>query len=92
MRLIGYFACLRVRTALNLAGITVEHASRHLRKGEHRAPTMSPSTRRSWCRPWCSIQGGADLSRWRSEYLEETHPSRRCPPIRSGVRGSVRWR
>ena len=41
MKLIGYFrssAAFRVRIALNLKGIAVEHASRHLRKGEHRAP------------------------------------------------------
>ena len=41
MKLIGYFrssAAFRVRIGLNLKGITVEHASRHLRKGEQAAP------------------------------------------------------
>ena len=41
MKLIGYFrssAAYRVRIALNLKGIVVEHASRHLRKGEQKAP------------------------------------------------------
>ena len=41
MKLIGYFrssAAFRVRIGLNLKGIAVEHASRHLRKGEQAAP------------------------------------------------------
>ncbi|TMJ23559.1 MAG: maleylacetoacetate isomerase [Alphaproteobacteria bacterium] len=41
MKLIGYFrssAAFRVRIALNLKGVVVEHAFRHLRRGEHRAP------------------------------------------------------
>ena len=41
MKLIGYFrssAAFRVRIALNLKGVAVEHAFRHLRKGEQRSP------------------------------------------------------
>ena len=41
MRLHGYFrssAAWRVRIALNLKGIAVEHVSRHLRRGEQRGP------------------------------------------------------
>ena len=41
MKLIGYFrssAAFRVRIALNYKGLKVEHASRHLRKGEQAAP------------------------------------------------------
>ena len=40
MKLIGYFrsgASYRVRIGLNLKGVSVEHAFRHLRKGEHKA-------------------------------------------------------
>ena len=41
MKLIGYFrssAAYRVRIALNLKGVVVEHASKHLRKGEQKSP------------------------------------------------------
>jgi len=41
MKLIGFFrsgASYRVRIGLNLKGIQAEHAFRHLRKGEHKAP------------------------------------------------------
>lgn len=41
MKLIGFFrsgASYRVRIGLNLKGLTAEHASRHLRKNEHKAP------------------------------------------------------
>ncbi len=40
MKLHGYFrssAAFRVRIALNLKGVRVEHRSHHLRKGEQRA-------------------------------------------------------
>jgi hypothetical protein len=40
MKLHGYFrssASYRVRIALNLKGLTVEHLTHHLRKGEQRA-------------------------------------------------------
>src|ERR1700752_359599 len=41
MRLHGYFrssAAYRVRIALNLKGLSVDHLSHHLRKGEQRDP------------------------------------------------------
>ena len=41
MKLFGYFrssAAFRVRIVLNLKGIVVEHAFRHLRRGEQSAP------------------------------------------------------
>ena len=48
MKLHGYFrssAAFRVRIALNLKGVRVEHRSHHLRKGEQRAAqylTLNP--------------------------------------------------
>ena len=55
MKLHGYFrssASYRVRIALNLKGLSTDHLSHHLRKGEQRVPPISPSTRRGWCRRW----------------------------------------
>ncbi len=82
MKLIGYFrssAAYRVRIALNFKGIAVEHASRHLRKGEQLSTdyaTLNPQK----LVPSLVLDDGAVLTQSLAiiEYLEETHPD---PPL-----------
>ena len=82
MKLIGYFrssAAYRVRIALNLKGIEVDHSSRHLRKGEQSAPdyvTINPQK----LVPAMVLDSGEVLTQSMAilEYLEETHPH---PPL-----------
>ncbi len=82
MKLIGYFrssAAFRVRIALNLKGIAVEHASRHLRKGEHWAPdyvALNPQM----LVPALVLDSGEVLTQSLAilEYLEEIRPE---PPL-----------
>lgn len=78
MKLIGYFrssAAFRVRIALNLKGIKVEHASRHLRKGEQSAPDYVAINPQKLV-PALVLDSGAVLTQSLAimEYLEETHP------------------
>ncbi|MFI5001199.1 MAG: maleylacetoacetate isomerase [Reyranellales bacterium] len=82
MKLIGYFrssAAFRVRIALNLKGIAVEHASRHLRKGEHTAPDYVAINPQKLV-PALVLDSGQVLTQSLAilEYLEETHPA---PPL-----------
>ncbi len=82
MKLIGYFrssAAFRVRIALNLKGIKVEHASRHLRKGEHTAPDYVAINPQKLV-PALVLDAGEVLTQSLAilEYLEETHPT---PPL-----------
>ena len=82
MKLIGYFrssAAFRVRIALNLKGIKVEHASRHLRKGEQAAPDYVALNPQKLV-PAMVLDSGAVLTQSLAilEYLEETHPH---PPL-----------
>jgi len=82
MKLIGYFrssAAFRVRIALNLKGVAVEHASRHLRKGEHTHPDYVAINPQKLV-PAMVLDGGEVLTQSMAilEYLEETHPN---PPI-----------
>ncbi|HYC65528.1 MAG TPA: maleylacetoacetate isomerase [Reyranellaceae bacterium] len=82
MKLIGYFrssAAYRVRIALNLKGIAVDHESRHLRKGEHTAPDYVAINPQKLV-PALVTDSGDVLSQSLAilEYLEETHPN---PPI-----------
>ena len=82
MKLIGYFrssAAYRVRIALNLKGVTVEHASRHLRKGEQRAPDYAAINPQMLV-PALVHASGEVLTQSLAilEYLEETHPQ---PPL-----------
>ncbi|TAJ37375.1 MAG: maleylacetoacetate isomerase [Reyranella sp.] len=85
MKLIGYFrssAAYRVRIALNLKGIAVEHASRHLRKGEQRAPDYAAINPQKLV-PALVLDSGEVLTQSLAilEYLEETHPQ---PPLLPG--------
>jgi len=82
MKLIGYFrssAAFRVRIALNLKGIAVEHAFRHLRKGEQRAPDYVAINPQKLV-PALVLDTGEVLTQSLAilEYLEETHP---VPPL-----------
>lgn len=82
MRLHGYFrssAAYRVRIALNLKGVRVDHAFRRLRSGEHRAPdylAMNPQG----LVPTLELDDGALLTQSLAivEWLNETYPS---PPL-----------
>jgi maleylacetoacetate isomerase len=82
MKLIGYFrssAAFRVRIGLNLKGIAVEHASRHLRKGEQAAPDYAALNPQKLV-PTLVLDSGEILTQSLAilEYLEETHPE---PPL-----------
>lgn len=82
MRLHGYYrssAAYRVRIALNLKGLTVEHAFRHLRKGEQREPGFIRINPQGLV-PALELDDGAVLTQSLAiiEYLEETHPE---PPL-----------
>ncbi len=82
MRLHGFFrssAAYRVRIALNLKGVRVDHAFRRLRSGEHRAPdylAMNPQG----LVPTLELDDGALLTQSLAivEWLNETYPS---PPL-----------
>ena len=82
MKLIGYFrssAAFRVRIALNLKGIKVDHASRHLRKAEHTTPDYVAINPQKLV-PALVLDQGEVLTQSLAilEYLEETHPT---PPL-----------
>jgi maleylpyruvate isomerase len=82
MKLIGYFrssAAWRVRIALNLKGITAEHAFRHLRKGEQRSAEYLALNPQGLV-PSLVLDDGTVLTQSLAicEYLEETHPE---PPL-----------
>jgi maleylacetoacetate isomerase len=82
MKLIGYFrssAAFRVRIALNLKGIAVEHASRHLRRGEQSSADYAALNPQKLV-PALVLDDGRVLTQSLAilEYLEETHPE---PPL-----------
>jgi maleylacetoacetate isomerase len=82
MKLIGYFrssAAFRVRIALELKGLKVEHSFRHLRKGEQRAPDYVAINPQKLV-PVLVLDSGEILTQSMAilEYLEETHPT---PPL-----------
>lgn len=82
MRLIGFFrsgAAYRVRIALNLKGISVEHAFRHLRKGEQTSPDYLALNPQGLV-PTLVLDDGTLLTQSLAiiEWLDETHPN---PPL-----------
>jgi len=85
MRLHGYFrssAAWRVRIALNLKGLTAEHAFHHLRRGEQRAPDYLRLNPQGLL-PALETDDGAVLTQSLAicEWLDETH---REPPLLPG--------
>ena len=85
MRLLGYFrssAAWRVRIALNLKGVPVEHAFHHLRHGGQRAPDYLRLNPQGLV-PALETGDGSVLTQSLAicEWLEETHPE---PPLLPG--------
>ncbi|WP_128560490.1 maleylacetoacetate isomerase [Methylobacterium crusticola] len=85
MRLHGYFrssAAWRVRIALNLKGIGVEHVPHHLRRGEQRAPDYVALNPQGLV-PTLQFADGTALTQSLAilEWLDETHPE---PPLLPG--------
>jgi maleylacetoacetate isomerase len=94
MKLIGYFrssAAYRVRIALNLKGISVEHASRHLRKGEQAVPDYVALNPQKLV-PALVLDSGEVLTQSLAilEYLEETQPEPALLPRDAVGRARVR--
>jgi maleylpyruvate isomerase len=86
MRLHGYFrssAAWRVRIALNLKGLAVEHSFRHLRHGGQRAPDYLCLNPQGLV-PALETDDGAVLTQSMAicEWLDETHPE---PPLLPGT-------
>lgn len=94
MWLHGYFrssAAYRVRIALNLKGLKAEHAFRHLRRGENRAPdylAMNPQG----LVPTLELDDGAILTQSLAivEWLDETHPTPALLPADPLARARIR--
>jgi maleylpyruvate isomerase len=82
MKLHGYFrssAAFRVRIALNLKGVWVEHRSHHLRKGEQRAAEYVALNPQGLV-PTLELDSDGVLTQSLAiiEWLDETHPR---PPL-----------
>ena len=82
MKLHGYFrssAAYRVRIALNLKGLSTDHLSHHLRKGEQCAPAYLAINPQGLV-PTLEDGTGAVLTQSLAiiEWLDETHPN---PPL-----------
>ena len=82
MKLHGYFrsgTSYRVRIALNLKGVSVEHAFHHLRRGEQRAPDYLRLNPQGLV-PTLMLDGGQAITQSLAiiEWLDETYPE---PPL-----------
>jgi len=94
MRLHGYFrsgAAYRVRIALNLKGLPVEHSFRHLRKGEQRAPDYLALNPQGLV-PTLELDDGTMLTQSLAiiEWLNETYPTTPLLPSDPLQRARVR--
>src|SRR5215471_2906849 len=94
MKLHGYFrssASYRVRIALNLKGLTVEHLPHHLRKGEQTAPAYLAINPQGLV-PALENDAGANLTQSLAiiEWLDETHPAPALLPKDPARRAKVR--
>jgi maleylpyruvate isomerase len=94
MKLHGYFrssAAYRVRIALNLKGLSVEHLPHHLRKGEQCAPGYLAINPQGLV-PTLESDAGAILTQSLAiiEWLDETHPEPPLLPKDSLQRAKVR--
>jgi maleylpyruvate isomerase len=82
MKLHGYFrssASYRVRIALNLKGLSADHLTHHLRKGEQRDPVYMAINPQGLV-PTLQDDGGTSLTQSLAiiEWLDEIHPA---PPL-----------
>jgi maleylpyruvate isomerase len=94
VKLHGYFrssASYRVRIALNLKGLSADHLSHHLRKGEQRDPGYLAINPQGLV-PTLQDGGGILLTQSLAiiEWLEETHPEPPLLPQDPLRRGKVR--
>ncbi|WP_454633483.1 maleylacetoacetate isomerase [Bradyrhizobium cenepequi] len=94
MKLHGYFrssASYRVRIALNLKGLSVEHLPHHLRKGEQCAPAYLAINPQGLV-PTLESDAGTILTQSLAiiEWLDETHPEPPLLPQDSLQRAKVR--
>ena len=94
MKLYGYFrssAAFRVRIALNLKGVTVEHAFCHLRRGEQSAPDYLKLNPQGLV-PTLVLDDGTVLTQSLAiiEWLDETRPEPAILPADPLGRAKVR--
>ena len=94
MKLHGYFrsaAAYRVRIAVNLKKLAVEHVPHHLRKGEQRAPAYLALNPQGLV-PTLELDDGTALTQSLAiiEWLDETYPDPRLLPSDPLARARIR--